>query len=390
MVFRRIRIEWAGADLLALDPSAGRVHRISAADVGELRAGRWEPYERSLAPEVLDAVLAALGRPRWDRRRILNATGALAGAGITTLLLPSAAEAASLFGVAFGTGYTTGTTTFVASDGTGMTDASVSYLTWQVPVGISEVQVVAWGTSGGVARQVGKGDSPNSGTPGRGVYAVGSFTVTAGQNLVIAFSDARQSTTSYGGGTGGQAVGVGDLSGGSTGDWLIVAGGGGGGGEAGYNVNSGGFYYTDATYAGGDGGDAGIGGSAGAGSAGTGTRGTTAGGGGGTLAAGGAESAGATAVAGDGGSNTGPTSSSTTTSLGLGGVRPSTESSGGAGGGGYFGGGGAGNGTNGTACGGGGGGSSYLNTGKRAGGTQSRIELFNRPVTSFAKVDLYW
>jgi hypothetical protein len=349
------------------------------------------------------------GMPRhigveWDRRRILTSSGALAAAGITSALLPSAALAASV-GLPFNSFSSSVIITPTSLPGltstrTGFTPLDSAYGIWEVPDGVTRVEVVAVGTSGGPAGidwGVGQpSPSPFTGVPGRGARIVASLTVTPGHRLVIAFSGSER-RDGKSGGYGGSAAAVGDLGAGSSGEWLLVAGGGGGAGQAGIAGIS--LEYangTTAEFLGGDGGDAGTEGNAAAGGAGSGTTAVSTssigqGGGGATTSAvgtGGTGTSGNTGTAGT--TSLGPTSLSGSTMVGQGGALYNNTASGGGGGGGLFGGGSGGpTGFNG-AAGGGGGGASFLRTSRVAGDRQNSIELVDRSVLDGPGINLYF
>ena len=400
----RIRVECGPDGLRALDPDRGLVHRVLPADASAIAAGHADAYGDQLRGEVLDAVEQALAAPRWDRRRVLSSSAALAGAGIATVVLPSFAAASSVGGVAFGSGFT-GSIEVTPTDLSALTGTYIdgpsnvyarAYGQWVVPAGVTTVQVIATGTSGGLAGLTGTpSPAPYTGAAGAGAQAVGTFSVTEGHTLVVVFSGSQRWGSGFAGGDGGSAAGVGDLGTGSSGDWLIVGGGGGGGAQAGVTSNTptydsvAGAYTRD--YVGGDGGDAGTGGAAAAGLTGSGTAATSTstGGGGGTLSAVG--SGGVGAINGSsGGTPSGPTNQGSGTALGVGGQSGNNTASGGHGGGGLYGGGaGASTGFRG-AAGGGGGGSSYLRTARLAPGTPSEIELLNRAVASGPRVIIYY
>jgi hypothetical protein len=398
----RIRIERGPDGIRALDPERGVVHRILPADARGIASGHAHSLANHLRPEVLEGVVQAVARPRWDRRRVLHSSAALASAGISSVLLPSAAAASSVGGVAFGAGFAssfeatpTDLSDLSSTSGGGTAYAS-AYGQWVVPAGVSLIQIIATGTSGGLAGIGGTpSPSPYSGGVGSGAQAVGTFSVTPGHTLVVAFSGS-QNRSSVAGGYGGSAAGVGDIGTGTSGSWLIVAGGGGGGGQGGVSSNTptyanvAGLYTRD--YRGGDGGDAGTGGGAAPGLTGSGAdagANVGTGGGGGTLVAGGAGGTGS-AAGGGGGSSQGPTSAAGTTSLGVGGVHYQNTSAGGNGGGGLHGGGAGGSTFFNGSPGGGGGGSSYLRTARLAPGTPSEIELLNRAIASGPRVIIYY
>ena len=343
-------------------------------------------------------------RVEWDRRRILTSSGALAAAGITSALLPSAALAASV-GLPFnsfssGVFLTPTSLPGLTSTQLGADKIDTAYGIWEVPDGVTQVEVVAIGTSGGPAGidwGVGQpSPSPFTGVPGRGARIVASLTVTPGHRLVIAFSgSARRDGKS--GGYGGSAAAIGDLGTGTEGEWLLVAGGGGGAGQAGIAGTS--LEYangTTAEFRGGDGGDAGTDGSADSGDPGSGTTAVSnesigQGGGGATTTQVGA---GGTGFSGNNGSagtqSLGPTSVSGSTVVGRGGMLYPNTASGGGGGAGLFGGGSGGpTGFNG-AAGGGGGGASFLRTSRLVGGRQSSIELVDRSVLDGPGINLYF
>lgn len=394
----RIRVEWSGEDLLAFDPSRGRIHRITPFDARMLRDGRPALYEPHLPGDVLDAVVRALHDRDWDRRRVLASSGALAAAGITTVLLPSAALATSI-----------GLPTSSYSNSLELTPTSLPGLTstrvgasllseafgvWEVPTGVTRVEVVAIGSSGGPAGIDWPGQtspSPYTGVEGRGVRITASLSVTPGHRLVMAFSG---SVTKDGqsGGYGGAAAAIGDLGAGSEGDWVLVAGGGGGAGQAGIT----GFpsvSYTTGDYLGGDGGDAGTGATAQTGGTGSGADAGTSvgsGGGGATTSAAGAVGVGPSQNGNPGTGPSGPTSVANTTALGRGGTMYPNTASGGGGGSGLYGGGSGGpTGYNG-AAGGGGGGSSLLDNSRLVDGRVSSIELVNRSVLDGAAIRIFY
>jgi len=339
----------------------------------------------------------------WDRRRILTSTGALAAAGITSALLPSAALAASV-GLPFNSFSSSVFLTPTSLPGltstrVGLSPLSGAYGIWEVPDGVTRVEVVAIGTSGGPAGiDWGEGQpspSPYTGDPGRGARVVASLTVTPGHRLVIAFSGSVR-RDGQSGGYGGSAAAIGDLGTGSEGEWLLVAGGGGGAGQAGItNLSGGGTgYATTGDFRGGDGGDAGTTGDADAGGTGSGSSAGTnvgQGGGGGTMTAGGAAGDGLFGLTGNpGAASIGPTSNPNTTTVGLGGALYNNTAAGGGGGSGLFGGGSGGPVGNNGAAGGGGGGSSFLRTSRLDGGRQSSIELVDRSVLDGPGINLYF
>lgn len=392
----RIRIEWSGDDLLALDPSRGVVHRIAAFDVRMLRDGHTSAYEMHLPAEVLETVVLALHDRRWDRRRVLTTSSALAATGIVTLLLPSAALAASV-GLPFNS--FSESFAFTPTNLTGLTNTSVAtdpmnsaFGLWEVPAGVNQVEVVAIGTSGGPAGIDSAGlpsPSPFTGVEGLGARVVATLSVTPGHRLVIAFSDAVRRGGDAGG-YGGSAAAIGDLGSGSSGEWLLVAGGGGGAGQAGVTLNS----YASGDYRGGDGGNAGTVGVADAGTAGSGAdAGATIGQGGGgatttTVGAAGTGSGGANGNAGSG--PIGPTSLNGTTRVGRGGELFNNVASGGGGGSGLFGGGSGGATPFNGAAGGGGGGASFLRATRQVSGRQSSIVLVNRSVLQGPGISLFF
>gem|GEM_PF-651062 len=124
--------------------------------------------------------------------------------------------------------------------------------TWTVPVGVTYVDIQAWGASGGAG-----GSSSNPG--GQGGYATGRLNVTAGQVLQIYVggqgdsfngSDVALSGGYNGGGSGGYDTSLGVQNGGSgggatdvriSGTKMIVAGGGGGGSNSGNGGDGGGL-----------------------------------------------------------------------------------------------------------------------------------------------------
>jgi len=338
----------------------------------------------------------------WDRRRILTSSGALAAAGITSALLPSAASAASV-GLPFNSFSSSVIITptnlpGLTSTRAGFTPLDSAYGIWEVPDGVTRVEVVAVGTSGGPAGidwGVGQpSPSPFTGVPGRGARIVASLTVTPGHRLVIAFSgSARRDGQS--GGYGGSAAAVGDLGTGSSGEWLLVAGGGGGAGQAGIKGIS--LEYAAGTtdeFLGGDGGDAGTVADAAAGGAGSGSSAGTSigqGGGGATTTEVGAAGTGLSGSNGNAGTTSlGPTSLTGSTMVGQGGALFNNTASGGGGGGGLFGGGSGGpTGFNG-AAGGGGGGASFLRSSRLAGDRQNSIELVDRSVLDGPGINLYF
>jgi hypothetical protein len=394
----RIRVEWSGDDLLALDASRGVVHRIAAFDVRMLREGHVTAYEAHLPADVLEAVVRALHDGRWDRRRVLTTSGALAATGIATMLLPSAALAASV-GLPFNsysasTALTPTSLPDLTSRVVGADLLSNAFGLWEVPTGVTQVEVVAIGTSGGPAGIDFAGQpspSPYTGLEGLGARIVATLSVTPGHRLVIAFSgSARRGGDA--GGFGGSAAAIGDLGSGSSGEWLLVAGGGGGAGQAGLSSNS--AYAASGDYLGGNGGDAGIGGNAGPGTAGSGaSAGTTIGqgGGGATTTEVGAAGAGTSGLNGNpGGESLGPTSTSGTTRVGPGGALFNNTASGGGGGAGLFGGGSGGPTGFFGAAGGGGGGVSFLRSARLVSGRQSSTELVNRSVLQGPAISLFY
>ncbi len=372
-----------------------------------LAAGNVEPFLATLGPEVAQAVMSALAVRRWDRRTLLP-RGSMLAAGVTTLLLPSAVAAASPLDANIGAlaGFEEGSLEFAANSSTlnalpvkslGASVNASAYGRWPVPGGVTLVQVVAYSTSETVAAYdtesaSSPGPSPYAGQPGRGVQAVGTFVLPADRNqyLTISFSGS-QLWSSWSGGAGGSAVGVGllDFQLGATAR-LLVAGAGGGAGNAGVSGNPPVYDRSGTrTYAGGNGGDAGAG-----------TRdGVIAGrgGAGATTSAPGAGGSGGLSIEGFvGGSPRGPADSSSGTSLGRGGTpgNDARNHPGGNGGGGlYGGGGGETDSTSGLASGaggGGGGGSSYLNPTYLDGARASRLMLTNRAYDLGPTVAIYW
>ncbi|MEQ9289314.1 MAG: T9SS type A sorting domain-containing protein [Cyclobacteriaceae bacterium] len=230
--------------------------------------------------------------------------------------------------------------------------------TFEVPAGITEINVKAWGAGGGGGAG---GSSGNGGTGGNGGYAEATVTVTPGENLNVVVG------TGGGGGNpvddaGGGGGGGGHSEVNRSGTNLVVAAGGGGGG-------------------GGDNSGSGNGGAGGAGGGTTGSTGSTGGsdavgGGGGTSGSGGAGgngdetdgTSGGLESGGDGGTGTGGTGGELnggTPGDGHGGVAVEFYGGGGGGGSGYYGGGGGSSAVGGDAGGGGGGGgSSYVDAGE--------------------------
>lgn len=228
--------------------------------------------------------------------------------------------------------------------------------TWQVPAGVTVLDIKCWGAGGGG----GGGGTVSTGGPGGGggFSYCSAVSVTPGETLTIEV-----------GGAGAPGVYVGALSGGGGGGGgrsavrrgtteLVVGGGGGGGG-------------------GGDNSSATAGGAGGAGGGNTGGSGTASGNaggaGGGTQSAGGAAGtggaqagvAGAADTGGRGGSNLGTgTAAGGVTTGGQGGTGDTGGfGGGGGGGGGLFGGGGGSSSASGNAGGGGGGGGSNETSG---------------------------
>ncbi len=366
----RIRIEAVGDELLVLDPARGRLHRVLPHDARAIADGRdVDHYLRVLGPDALDAVIGALQDRRWDRRRVLTSAAAAAAAGITTTLLPSAVLALSVGGVAYGRNVENGS--FILDPVTiatsGLNSASSSgtltgsgVARWQVPDGVTRVEILAIGSDGGP----GPGREGRVGTGGSAAAVGGRFPVTAGDWLHINFTPGASRSN---GGPAGSAAAVGwHRTADGANAWLVVAGGGGGGGRDGSSD-------PGADYVGGDGGDAGTGASAGSGQAGQYVGGGSAtlplggGGGGGTLSTAGI-GAGSNGDARDGEDGGTPLTgdmyftSSIYVRLGGGGSAGNNTYGGGNGAAGLYGG-GAGEGVGSTGVtGGGGGGSSYLNT----------------------------
>jgi hypothetical protein len=399
----RVRVERLGDELLVLDPERGVVHRIAAVDVRAIAAGHAAAYEGAMSAPALDAVVQALGAPRWDRRRVLASGAALVGAGVATVLLPSAAAAASLaiMGVAFGTGFDNEFTVQADTVNTalsGTTQAfsvnTAAYGRWEVPSGVTEIQVVIATTMGTIAARTGQdAPSPYTGQPGRGVLAAATFTVTPGFLLAVKFSGARDWSTE-GAGAGGGAVGIGEpiFNGNGSGQWLLVGGAGGGAGDAGKNPNfTVGNRYRDVGSLGGNGGDAGRGGTANSGE-----NGVNKGDVGGIGGAGASTSAAGLGGTGNGdgqvgGSPSVPGTNNNETTLGIGGQTQNTTNNGGGNGGcGYYGGGSGGGGTLEGAGGGGGGGSSFINLGRRAAGSASKFDSLSRNFDLGPSITVYW
>lgn len=299
------------------------------------------------------------GIPSVPRRDLLTG-GAV---GVSTLILPTALAAASPGGVNL-------------SEPQSQEQTFAAGGSFQVPAGVTSIEVVAEGTAGGLGTESFVGDtnttpgattyqtiSTRRGAAGTGSAVTASITVTPGETLDVVLGDSAAAVTltlamdgiaggvPIAGGAGGRAVG---LRRGST--WLVVAGGGGGGGIGGFSYNSGdNGEITGITLR-----DGGAGGGAGApataGTAGTGS----SGGGGATTSAAGAGGTGASTGPFNGNGTAG--SAFTGTALGAGG-RSSTSFTllGGAGGSGYYGGGGGGSGGGTDQSGaGGGGGSTYV------------------------------
>jgi hypothetical protein len=235
---------------------------------------------------------------------------------------------------------------------------------WQVPAGVTQITVKAWGGGGS-----GGGGAGTAGGSGAGAgFAQATLTVTPGENLTIRVA---------GGGAGGayisgtNSAGSGGGGGGYSGilrssTAFIIAAGGGGGGGGDDTSNS------AASGAGGVGGGS-------TGGNGSGGGGTVTGGSGGTQSAGGAAgsgdgspTAGSSLSGGDGGHLVGNRTSGGTNGGGRGGGANSEVGRGGGGGGGagYYGGGGGGAANAGQTGGaGGGGGSSYGNSTTSGSGT---------------------
>lgn len=366
----RIRVERVGADLLVLDPVQGRLHRILPHDARAITEGiEPEHYLRLLGPDAYEAVIRALHEQRWDRRRVLTSAAAAAAAGITTTLLPSAVLALSVGGVSYGSSAENGSFILdpVTIGSSGLSSASSSgsltgggVARWEVPEGVTLVEVLAIGTDGGP----GPGREGRVGSGGSAAAVGGRFPVSAGDWLHINFTAGASRSN---GGPAGSAAAVGwhRTSDGAN-AWLVVAGGGGGGGRDGSSD-------PGADYVGGDGGDAGTGAAAGSGQAGQYIGGGSAalalggGGGGGTLSTVGlgAGSNGNSLDGQDGGTPlTGDMyfTSSTYVRLGAGGSAGNNTYGGGNGAAGLYGGGGGEGVASTGVTGGGGGGSSYLNT----------------------------
>jgi len=422
----RIRVEVIGSDIVALDPDRGIVHRIAPLEAQMLAAGHVEPFLASLGAEVTEAVVTALSVRRWDRRTLLGSGSALVAAGVTTLLLPSAVAAASLFDANIGSlgGFEDGAATFTSVEGSAIDDTNPKFIEasgftvnarahgrWTIPTGVTRIQIVAYSTSGTTAFALDSSTEPSpfTGQPGRGVQAVGTFDLPdAGTRyLGIYFSGSQRwaSNETPSGGYGASAVGATFINDAGTVEWLLVAGGGGGAGDARtLRPLTGDPQYLDAsppgtTHVGGNGGDAGTGGAAKAGGGGT-ADGVVdgRGGGGGTLSAVGAKGEGGSGVDGFAGNPSYAdrfmsNSNAFVNSLGRGGGQSNTFSlPGGNGGGGFFGGGGgeAGSSGGGRAGGGGGGGSSMLNATYLDTSAASRLMLTNRSYSLGPTISLYW
>ena len=213
--------------------------------------------------------------------------------------------------------------------------------TFPVPVGVTSIQIEAYGAEGG--------DGNSEGGDGGSVTA--TVNVTPGESLAVFVGGQGGTPTAgfNGGASGGDGLSASDGGGGGgasdvrqggteLADRIVVAGGGGGGG-----AGPGGAPMT--------GGTGGAGGGLVAGSGGDGT----GGGGGGRGGGGGAQDQGGAGGAGSSGGDAGAPGSE-----GLGGTGGGTNiDEGGGGGGGYFGGGGGGEDDNAEGGGGGGGGSSF-------------------------------
>lgn len=190
--------------------------------------------------------------------------------------------------------------------------------TWEVPAGITEVTIEAWGADGGAG--------------GRRGYATGKLAVTPGETLRI-----------YVGGVG--AAGVGGYNGGGDSDPTVYGGGGAS------DVRQGGATLADRVLVAGGGGGRGNSGA----DAGGGSNGATGADGSGTFFGGGG-----TQVAGGAGGGSGSPSGDSG-ALGVGGAGGGFgNTDGGGGGGGYYGGGGGGSNSFSQGGGGGGGGSCYI------------------------------
>lgn len=297
----------------------------------------------------------------FSRRRVL-AGGA---AGIGTLVLPSAAAAASVEGS--GTPEPQTYTQTFSADGT-----------FTVPTGVTALTIRAEGSAGGLPTTSAVVDTNatagsytyvtltfKNGTPGAGGDVSGTVSVTPSETLYVVVggtasaigvstSNDGTSAVSIAGGKGGAGIGI---RSGST--WLVVAGGGGGAGIGGFDYNSGNNgYFTVTNNYGGDGGAVGVAGSNGV----TGSY-AAAGGGGATTSASGSGGAGYSIGPFNGNGSSG--TAKTGTALGAGGaVNANGIVRGGAGGSGYYGG-GAGGSNNGNGSGaGGGGGSNYTDSGR--------------------------
>lgn len=109
-----------------------------------------------------------------------------------------------------------------------------SVQTWEVPSGVTEIEIEAWGAQGGSDDY---NDNGNWGYGGKGGYAYGKLSVSAGQELKIYVGE-EGAETGAGGYNGGGASGTHTSSGGGASDVrtgsytlndrVIVAGGGGG------------------------------------------------------------------------------------------------------------------------------------------------------------------
>ncbi len=231
--------------------------------------------------------------------------------------------------------------------------------TWNVPAGISSINVQLWGAGGGG----GRADATHLNSGGSGGYVAGTLSVTPSSTLTIIVgrggNEAPTGSASYGGGgnlgsnsyycsSGGGRSSIQKTAG--TDD--VTAGGGGGAGTASYNTSN---VATNGNAFGGAGGST----TAGSSNAVSDVTSAT----GGTQASGGSGGVGTNSWGSGGGTATG---SSGSQYIGGDGSTPANGSNGsGGGGGGYYGGGGGGCGhtsSNVVQSNGGGGGSSYLGT----------------------------
>ena len=222
-MFRRFRTRVLPDRLLVVDTVRRVLHRPSPRDLERLLDGDREAQLGLLGEEAVAAALVALERPAVDRRGLLRSTSLAGTTGIVSVVLPCAAAASSVDGVATGVGFTT-SVTFTETDSTG---GVLGTFAPSAATG-SSVQVVAEGAAGATA--VSGGHAPGRGRR-VGVNLDRAALVTLTTSLGVAALEIRSSanvngtTITGGGGDGGQGVAL--LAGSVA---LVVAGGGGGAG----------------------------------------------------------------------------------------------------------------------------------------------------------------